>query len=247
MVMGRWVRALRERLTPTDAAPESGTADPGLSATLERILAAVERERRQSGLEFLLVIVLALTALGSTWCAYQSQLWNGIQLVRLADADIATQRANENRLAAQQLRTQDGIVVLHVMEAINRGDTTAVEAVRRRTPSPLREAIAASLALDPLNNPDAPGPLRMPQYVLAEDQRAKEMEEESLRLRAEAQRAGGNGDTYVLLTLLFASVLFFGGITGTFQSRRLRLGLGAIACMLFLVTTARLSIMPICG
>ncbi len=226
---------------------EVSGAGPHLAATLNRILVAVEQERRQGSLELALVILLGLTALGSTWCAYQSQLWNGVQLARFADADLATQHANENRLAALQRKTLHGMVLLHFFEARQRNDLKMAEAMLRRMESPLRETIDAWLKLDPLNNPDAPHPTKMPQYVLVEDQRAQEAQENALALRAAAQQAGNNGDTYVLLTLLFASVLFFGGMTGTFRSRRVRLGMGGIACVLFLTTAIRLAFMPVTG
>ena len=46
---------------------------------------------------------------------------------------------------------------------------------------------------------------------------------------------------------LFATVLFFGGISGTFRSRRLQLTAFAIAVLLFVVTVVGLGSMPICN
>jgi hypothetical protein len=227
-------------------APSAIAALPDLAMKLDRVLEVIKEQQRQGALELVLVIVLAMTALGSTWCAYQSQLWNGVQIVRLSDAEIASQEARGNTLAALQRRTMDGLAVLHFMDALQRSDVKAVEAIRRRMPSPLREATEACLALDPLNNPEAPGPLRMPQYELVEEQDAERAHARAVELRGRAQQAGNNGDTYVLLTLLFASVLFFGGITGTFQSRRLRVGLAGIACLMFLATVGSLATMPVC-
>lgn len=217
-----------------------------LSAKLDRVLQAVENQQRQGQLELVLVIVLALTALASTWCAYQSQLWNGVQIVRLADAEIASQEARSQALMSIQRRTNDGLAVLHLMDAMQRNDTKASEAIRRRMQSPLAEAVEASLALDVMNNPNVPGPLRMPQYVLVEEEHARQAQDRALELRGQAQAAGTHGDTYVLLTLLFASVLFFGGITGTFRSRRLRIGLAVIACVMFFTTVGFMATMPVC-
>lgn len=229
-----------------ESPPRCGSFDPALAETLQRILVAVERDRRQDRFAFVLVVILSLTALGSTWCAYQSQLWNGVQLVRLADADLATQHANENHLAALQRKSIHGMALLHFIEARQRGDAAIADAMLRRMESPLRETLVAWLALDPLKNPDAPPPQNMPQYVLVESQRARQAQDESRAARSAAAQAGQNGDTYVLLTLMFASVLFFGGITGTFQSRRLRLGMGGITSVLFVITTICLAFMPIC-
>jgi hypothetical protein len=60
-------------------------------------------------------------------------------------------------------------------------------------------------------------------------------------------RANQTSDTYVLLTVLFAAVLFFGGIAGMADSRRLRIIILTIALALFVVTVAFLATMPICN
>ena len=241
--------AQNQQISPISTpACERTPAGPGadISEKLDRVLQAVEKQQRPGALELALVIVLALTALGSTWCAYQSQLWNGVQLVRLSDADDATQDANESTLAGMQRRSLHATILLHFVEAMYRGDSTLADAIHRRMESPLPEAVDAWQALDPLNNPDVPQVAKMPQYTLPEFQQAEKERARASGLRAEAQRAGNNGDTYVLLTLMFASVLFFGGITGTFRSRRLRIGLASIACVLFLVTVGSLTGMPVC-
>lgn len=218
----------------------------GIDAKLTRILAAVEQDRQQGGMELALVIILSLTALCSTWCAYQSERWNGTQSVLLADAELASQEAQQRTLAGMQRRTLDGLVLLHYLDAKQRKDDVLANAIHLRMPSPLRETVDAWLKLDPFNNPDVPAPGKMREYVLVEDQEAKAAREKASQLRTVALSAGTNGDTYVLLTLLFASVLFFGGITGTFQSRRLRRGLASVACLLFVMTVIRLAFMPVC-
>jgi hypothetical protein len=216
-----------------------------LHAKLDRILAGQDIQPRQGGLELALMIVLALTALASTWCAYQSSLWNGAQLVRLADADALTQRAHEQTLAAQLHKTMDAVVFFEFLNAVHHQDTIVAQAIHRRMTSPMRETIDAWMALDPLNNPDAPPPGKMPQYVLIEDQEAGKAREEAATTRASALESGSHGDTYVLLTLLFASVLFFGGLAGTLHSRRLRRGLAGIAAAMFLVTVSIMATVPV--
>ncbi len=217
-----------------------------IDAKLDRLLTAIERDRQQGGLELALVIILSLTALCSTWCAYQSERWNGTQSVLLADAELSSQEAQQRTLAVMQRKTLDSLVLLHYLDAVQRKDTELADAIHVRMPSPLREAVDAWLKLDPFKNPNVPAPGKMREYVLVEEQEAKAAREKASQLRSTALAAGTNGDTYVLLTLLFASVLFFGGITGTFQSRRLRLGLGGVACLLFMMTVVRLAFMPVC-
>src|SRR5438552_19092786 len=55
------------------------------------------------------------------------------------------------------------------------------------------------------------------------------------RREAAARQANQFSDQYVLLTVLVATALFFGGISGTFRSRRLQLTAFAIAVLLLVV------------
>ena len=55
-----------------------------------------------------------------------------------------------------------------------------------------------------------------------------------------------NSDKYVLLTLSFASVLFFSGIGTTFTSRRVGVAMFSMALLLLLATMISLGTMPIC-
>ncbi len=213
---------------------------------LQRILATLENSRQQNGLDLLLAILLSVTALASTWCAYQSQLWNGTQLVTLADADIATQRSNEKTLAATLRKTMDALILFQYLDARQRDNNDWAEVIHRGMPATMREAVDAWLLLDPVNNPDAPPPGKLAQYVLAEGQEAEQARQQATALRAKAQRAGHHGDDYVLLTMLFALVLFFGGIACTVQPARLRWGLTIVACLLFVFTAFRLGWVPVC-
>ena len=97
-----------------------------------------------------------------------------------------------------------------------------------------------------LTNPEVAGPLQRPEYALAEEQDAIRLRKEAIEDHAVAHDAGQTCSKYVLLTLMFASVLFFGGITGTFSSRRVRNGLGCVALIVFIVTISFLVGLPVC-
>jgi hypothetical protein len=109
--------------------------------------------------------------------------------------------------------------------------------------APLLQAFAKAV-MAPKAKP--PGPFAMPEYVQPELGEAKRLEDVSAQAFAAAQRANGTADTYVLLTVMFASVLFFGGIAGTIDLRRIRIAIVAVALALFLVTITFLATMPIC-
>lgn len=212
-----------------------------------RILDAVEGDRRKRWVEITCAFVLAFATMGSAWCAYQSTLWGGVQTFRIAAAGKAGQKGTQQELAAFQIRAVDVQLALAYLEARGRSDEKSAEFLRERFRPEAKIAFDAWLKTDPFNNPNAPKrPFEMKEYVQPELQEARRLEDEAARFRNEAQVANETSDTYVLLTVLFASVLFFGGIGGTFQSRPLRLAVIAIAAALFLGTIITLGSMPIC-
>jgi hypothetical protein len=111
----------------------------------------------------------------------------------------------------------------------------------------MKVAVEAWLKTDPFNYLDAPpSPFKMAEYKQPELAEAKRQNEVLDQEYALAQHANQTSDTYVLLTVMFASVLFFAGIGGTFQSQRLRIAAFVISLVFFSVTLVALGTMPIC-
>ena len=86
----------------------------------------------------------------------------------------------------------------------------------------------------------------MAEYAQPERDAAERLQDESGRKMEAAQKANKSGDRYVLLTVLFATVLFAGGIGSTVQSRRVRWVLFVISVVLFATTVISLATKPIC-
>ncbi|HYV34136.1 MAG TPA: hypothetical protein VE988_00445 [Gemmataceae bacterium] len=217
-----------------------------IEATLQHILAVVEKSHRKGWVELLNAIVLSLTTMSSVWCAYQSKLWGGVQGSSGHAATMAIQQASEDRLYAGEFRVVETLLFLKFFEYKTAGNDDTADFVIRRLRPEAKAALLAWWATDPVKNKEAPlSPFVMPQYNHPQLQDAKAKETQAKEHQAAAQHAGRNADTYVLLTVLFASVLFFGGISGTFESRILRRSVLAIALLLFLVTFAALLTMPV--
>ncbi len=223
-----------------------GTETPNAETLLKRVLAAVEQDRRRGRLELAIAIILSLTTLATTWCGYQGRLWGGVQSTMQAAADTAERKAAEVTIVAFQVRTMDGITMIEYWAALREQDVGTSEAMFARMPPRLRAAIEASVAAGVLHDPSVPGPFQRPEYFLTEEEEAQRLREEAGQLKNDAQEAGEAAGSYVLLTLMFASVLFFGGITGTFTARRVRIGLAWIALALFIITTTMLIGLPVC-
>jgi hypothetical protein len=227
---------LPQTLTPEETA-----------ALLQRIVAAVEKDKRNRWVEITCAVVLSLATTASAWCAYQSTRWGGVQTFRLAAANRADRERSSAALTDIQLRTFDGSMGISWMQAKHEGNERQEKFLFDRFRPEMKHAVEAWLKTDPFNNPTAPlGPLRMAEYAQPELAEAKRQEQISAEEYAAAIRANQTADAYVLLTVLFASVLFFGGIAATLDSRRLRIGILIVALALFVVTMAFLGTMPIC-
>ena len=226
---------------------EKESAPQDANELLERILSAVEPAKRKPGFELACAIVLALATTASAWCAYQSKLWGGVQAARAGAAVRAGRDGAVNSLAAMQLRAFDAAMFIAYMQArIERNKDMEAFLAQRFRPE-MKPAVEAWLKLDPLNNPAAPpSPFRMAEYAQAETVEAARQAELATKAMAATGEARRNSDDYVLLTVIFASVLFFGGIARAFDSRRLRFVLAALAVLIFLGTVVALTSMPIC-
>jgi hypothetical protein len=217
------------------------------AALLQRVLAAVEKDRRSRWVEITCAVVLSLATMSTAWCAYQSTLWGGVQTFRLAAANKAGRESSTAHVEALQARAFDASMFISYVQAKNEGNERQERFLFDRFRPEMRKALEAWLKTDPFTNSAAPpGPFRMAEYVQQELVEAKRQAELSAQAHAAAQEANETSDTYVLLTVLFASVLFFGGIAGTLDSRRLRFSILSIALTLFVVTVAYLGTMPVC-
>lgn len=220
---------------------------PDPNELLQRILNAVEPAKRKPWFELACAIVLALATTASAWCAYQSKLWGGAQMARANAGVRAGREGAVNALAAMQWQAFDASMFIAFMQARLETNTAMETFLVQRFRPEMKPAVAAWLQLDPLNNAAAPpSPFRMAEYAQKETAEVARQEELAAKAMAASREARGFSDDYVLLTVVFASVLFFGGIARAFDSRPLRTGLAALAVLLFLGTLAALATMPVC-
>ncbi|MBS0209528.1 MAG: hypothetical protein JSS27_11310 [Planctomycetes bacterium] len=217
------------------------------TALLRRILAAVEKEERKRWVDIASAVLLSLATMFSAWCAYQATLWGGVQTFRLADAAKAGRISTEATLSAMQFRSVDAAMLISYIEAQSRGDARTEQILAKRFRPEMRVALDAWLKTDPFNNPDAPlNPFKMAEYKQPEIEVVRQANENFQAEYDRAQTANQTSDRYVLLTVLFASVLFFAGMGSTFDSQRLQLSALVISLALFAVTSVAMFGMPIC-
>ena len=226
---------------PKELTPQETTA------LLQRILEAVEKDKRNRWLEVTCAVVLSLASMSSAWCAYQATLWGGVQTFRLADANKAGRDSTAADLTAIQTRAFDASMFISYVQAKHEGNERHEKFLFSRFRPDMKKAVEAWLKTDPFKNPEAPlSPFKMAEYAQQELDEAKRHDERFTQETCSRPARNTNSDTYVLLTVLFATVLFFGGIAGTVDSRRLRITILTIALAFFGVTVVVLATMPIC-
>ena len=74
----------------------------------------------------------------------------------------------------------------------------------------------------------------MPEYKLPQQAEAQRLEAQAAQLSDQADQANEQSDQYVLLTVIFAMVLFFGGISGKFQWRVIDLAMLALGVVVLI-------------
>ena len=186
---------------------------------------------------------MSLMVVLTAWTGFQGTHWSSAQSERYSRATAArTESVRASNTAGQQIAL-DVAVFLAWTEAYAEGDTRRADFVYERFPDRLRPAADAWVALNPLDNTDAPAtPFEMDEYVVPAVQEADEWLLEADDSFDAATAASNHTGSYVATTVVFAAVLFFAGMSVKLTSRRNRLvvlvlaGIGTVAGIVRLLT-----------
>jgi hypothetical protein len=203
-------------------------------------------QRMHQRIEMIVAFLMAVVIVATAWSAYQAKLWGGIQTLLMGEATGAGMKFTLNIIQQGQVTSLDALIFIEYIKALNNDDQKLAEFYLDRVPPELRVAIEAWLETDPFNNPNAPPhPFVMPEYQRTFAEEAVQFAKESNLKGEEAQQALHNSNNYVLLTVLYASVLFIGSIMNKFSSKQLRLIILIAGLVVFSVATLMLAFMPV--
>jgi hypothetical protein len=196
--------------------------------------------------ELVATVLLALATVATAWSGYQSTRWNGEQAK-------AGARANALRIdsakAAGLANAQTEIDVASFTQWINayaQKQTQLTDFYFKRFRKEFRPAVEAWVATRPLKNPNAPlTPFAMPQYRLDARVEAERLDAEAEVFAAQVRRNIQRASNYVLGVVLFASALFFAGMSVKLTSPRLRVAMLSIGCTVFLLTALWIATSPV--
>jgi hypothetical protein len=197
-------------------------------------------------IELAATVLLAVAAVATAWSSYQSARWSGEQSIAFSASNAARVNATRASARADQLTQIDVSTFIAWTEAYATDNQLLSDFYFNRFRKEFEPAVSAWLATDPLKNPDAPlTPFAMPEYKVAERDRAAELDAEAARQTELAKRNNQRSDNYVLAVVLFASSLFFAGISTKLSGLANKAILLTVGWVMFLATLVWILTFPI--
>jgi hypothetical protein len=223
--------------------------------------AEIERDARRRldhRFELFEAIVLSIAAVLAAWTGFQSAKWSGVQANSYSVAGATRVESTRASTLAGQESTADLVSFTSWLQAAeNEGLLADLSATDDGyTPDPtlvsgflyerfrpeFKVAVDAWVATRPGTNADAPAtPFAMKEYRLAATAQADRLERKAERSASEARTANQRSDNYVLMTIVFATVLFFAGISSkmdTVRARTFLLSVGVLILFTAMVIVA---------
>jgi hypothetical protein len=189
--------------------------------------------------------LLALAALATSWSSYQASIWGGVQSSSYSRSGGMRARATHAADDAQRLRIVDIAMFMNWMQAYGDGHETIRRYYETHFRPEFRPAFKAWIATASVTDTDGTTPFQRPEYRLAKDEEASQLDREATRLFQQGQEANDNSDRYVFNTVILAAVLFFTGSLQTIRSNQYRGIILTIACLMFIVALVRIMTSPV--
>ena len=207
-----------------------------------------KENRREKLIENFTAVLLAITTTFGAWAAYYSTLWGGKANEQSVQSIMTLSNSNTSYLEAlsdlsntKLDEMKDDIFYLEWKQMITNKDPDSAYYFGRLNPA-LQEDILKKTS-DSTNKYDA---------TLAENYNlinAKLASSDSVYAQAistmeSGQKAGGEGDRFTLITVLYTIVLFFAGLASLKTSHRLKLIYLVCSSLVFIGTTVFFFTLP---
>jgi hypothetical protein len=203
-------------------------------------------ERAAYWIDVVSTVLLALATVATAWAGYQSSRWHGEQADAQSRATAARVESTRSSGVANRQGEIDVALFIQWVDARALGDTRLEEFYRRRFRDEFRPAFQAWIATKPLTNPRAPlTPFAMPEYNLAATEEVERLEAKATVAAEEARQDIERADRYVLAVVLFASSLFFAGISTRLRTQWGEAAILGLGCVLFVGTVSWIATFPV--
>ena len=202
---------------------------------------AAERDRR---VELIAAIMLSIATVVTAWSAYQATRWSGDQSENSTKASATRTESVRSSTEANRQVLIDVDTFLGWLNAVQSGHDALADTIHDRMREEFLPAFDAWLAKAPAGSIPDGTPFALPQYRLAATEKADRLEAEAAALFDEGTEANQIGDNFVLAAVLFASVLFFAGLAGTFDSARAQIFLLVLGGVMLVIGTVIVLTLP---
>jgi hypothetical protein len=196
---------------------------------------------RSRRVEIAATVLLAVAAVLTAWSTYQSTQWRGYQAAQYSKGTAARIQSSTAATKAGQQTQIDIATFIQWVDATQHGDAKLARFYRERFRPEFVPAFAA-WAKDPKA---ARTPFALPQYRLAETVKSEALNAEATAHAAAAERANKRQGNYVAAVVLFATALFFAGISTKLEALRQREVLLALGWLILVGTAVWLVLQPI--
>ena len=205
-----------------------------------------ERSTADARIDVIAAVLLALAAVFTAWSSYQASRWTGEQAKTFAAATGARIESSRSSSLANTQTQVDVAVFISWVDARLKGEDDLTAFYEERFREEFKPAFRAWLATDPFNDPTAPpSPFAMKEYRLAATEHADQLEAEAEAAGALARTDIQRATNYVLGVVLFATALFFAGISTKLRTTRLRAVIVGVGCLVFLSAVSWIATFPI--
>lgn len=187
-------------------------------------------------IDIIFAILLLFATLSSAFCVYEATRWSGIQAEEFGNS---AKFRTESVSAANQGNVEVAVdvqVFTSWVNAITNNNIKQADFLKERFRKEFKPAF--NTWISQINQSDGsfipPGtPFDMPEYQPANYKKSKELESSATDAFDRAKDANENGDQYILITVLFAIVLFFCGIYSKWETSKVQFALLAVTLIVF--------------
>jgi hypothetical protein len=205
-----------------------------------------EAKPAKRGLELVSTVLLAVATVATAWAGYQASRWHGEQAQAQTRATATRLESTRASGVANRQVQIDVAVFIQWVDAYARDETELAGFYEDRFQDRFKPAFDAWIASDPLENPAAPlTPFELPEYQLAANDEAERLEADATAASEEAREDIERAERYVLCVVLFATSLFFAGISTKLHSSAAEAAILGLGCLLFLGTVVWLATFPV--
>ena len=195
--------------------------------------------------ELVAVVLISVTTILTAWTAFQASKWGGEMSINFSQAsaariDAARYESNANRQASVQVA-----LFTQWLNAETSSNTDLADFLLDSFPEPLATATSDWLDERTADDQAAPQtPFDMPTYVLTDARRAADEQASAEQKSAQALTSNRNSDNYTVLTILFATVLFFAAVSNRVKKPLSSWTLIGVAVIVFMGSVTVLAALP---